>query len=81
MVEFESMESMAKRLAGTGGGAQAKAVIAAINAIRKAEGTLDADNRMTAIYHLAVALAGNNHAESTIENTAQMLRGGAESYL
>lgn len=74
MSEFESMDSMAKRLSGTGGGAQAKAVIDAIEIIRKAPGMLDAENRTTALYHLAIALAGKNHAKSTIETTALLMK-------
>lgn len=72
-MEFESMEQMVKRLAGTGGGAQAKAVLDAIKAIKKAPGMLDAANRSAALYHLAVALSGEDNAASTIENLAFFL--------
>lgn len=72
-MEFESLESMNRRLAGTGGGAQVKAVIEAVSLIRNAPGMLDAANRSAALYHLAVALAGIDHAASTIENTASFL--------
>ena len=72
-MEFESLESMSQRLAGTGGGSQVKAVMEAVSLIRSAPGMLDAENRAAALYHLAVALAGKNHAVSTIENTALLL--------
>lgn len=71
-IELETMEDMAKRLNGTSGGEQAKAVIKAINAIKGARGTLDEINRGTALYHLAVALSGETHAIDTIVATAEM---------
>ncbi len=74
MTKFESMEDMARRLAGTGGGDQAKAVIDAAKLIRSAPGMLDSNNRVAAIYHLAVALAGVDHAASTIETAAFLLK-------
>lgn len=76
MKKFESMDSIAQRLAGTGGGSQAKAVIEAIKLIQEAPGMLDAENRAAALYHLAVALSGKNHAESTIEATACLMSAG-----
>lgn len=69
-INLETMESMTQRLRGTGGGAQADAVITAIKAIKGAAGMLDADNRATALYHLAVALSGESSAVDTIVLTA-----------
>jgi hypothetical protein len=69
-IKIETLESMAKRLRGTGGGAQAEAVIEAIKAINGAAGILDVNNRTTAIYHLAVALSGDARAGDTILLTA-----------
>lgn len=74
MIEFESMESMADRLAGKGGGSQANSVIEAAKLIKSAPGMLDAGNRAAAIYYLAVALAGEDHASSTIENAVWLLK-------
>lgn len=65
-IELETMEAMAARLSGTGGGAQAEAVIKAILLIKRAPGMLDAGNRTAALYHLAVALSGEAHAAETI---------------
>lgn len=70
--EVETMEDMAKRLAGTGGGEQAKAVIEAIKGIRKAAGQLDAENTATALYHLAAALSNRDHATTALHNAANM---------
>jgi len=74
-MEIETMEGMAKRLRGTGGGEQAEAVIKAIKAINSASGMLDAKNRTTALYHLAIALAGPRHAVTTILTAAEALGG------
>ncbi len=72
-LKIEMMGKMAQRLRGTGGGAQAEAVIKAIATIKSSPGMLDAGNRATAIYHLSVALSGEAHAVETIINTAAML--------
>jgi hypothetical protein len=69
-LQVESMEEMAKRLHGCGSAEQVKAVIKAIKGINRAGGALDARNRSTALYHLAVALAGDYWAIETISDTA-----------
>lgn len=62
MSNLESMEHMAARLRGTGGGEQANAVIDAGELINKAGGELDNRNAVSAIFHLAVALVGEKRA-------------------
>jgi hypothetical protein len=73
MNEFETMESMYSRLKGTGGGAQAEAVISSIKLIRKAHGVLDSTNVAVALYHIAIALVGNERARVALENTVGYL--------
>ena len=72
MAEIESMESMEKRLAGTGGGSQATAVRSAIMEISGAPGMLDKENRAVALYHLAVALSGESRAAESLRNSAEL---------
>lgn len=74
-LEVETMENMAKRLRGTGGGDQAKAVMKAIKAINSAPGMLDAKNRTAALYHLSRAISGPDRAVDTILNAAEVLGG------
>ena len=73
MYEFESMEEMVVRLRGTSGSAQASAVVTSIKMIDGAAGVLDSTNAQAALYHLAVALVGQDHAAGLIENTAFLL--------
>ena len=70
VIELESMQDMVRRLAGSGSGAQAKAVLKGIEAINSASGMLDEQNRATALVHLAVALSGKDHAATTLEAAA-----------
>lgn len=73
--EFESMADMTKRLAGSGAGAQANAVLQAIQQIQAAPGVLDELNRAAALYHLAVALTGvPAQAASALETAAHLAR-------
>lgn len=66
---IESMQEMKNRLGHSGSSGQVKAVIDAINAINKAEGWLDQENRATALFHLAVALGGTKQsAIATLEH-------------
>lgn len=67
-MKFETMEQMAKRLYGCSSSGQVFALIEAIKAINTSAGCLEEQNRATAIYHLAVALGGEGHAQSTIKN-------------
>lgn len=78
MSEFESMNHMAKRLEGTGGGSQAEAVLAAAELINSARGILDRNNAESAIIHLAIEIAGKDHAADLILRTAQRI--DPESY-
>ena len=71
--KLESMQEMAARLHGTGGGDQANAVIEAIGLIRAAPGILDANNRTTALWHLATALSGVRNAAQTIEDASLLI--------
>lgn len=71
-MEIETMESMAKRLAGCGASEQVKAVIKAIAIIKKASGYLDKSNRVTALIHLSEALSGKDHAVDTLIDAAFM---------
>lgn len=73
MPEIETMEEMITRLGGSGAAAQAKAVAKSIELINKAPGMLDSENRQTALYHLAVALSGSAHADTTVINLADYL--------
>lgn len=75
-IEVESMEAMVQRLYGCGGGEQAKAVVKAIKAINAAQGMLDAENRVTALFHLSAALGGQSRAVDTIRLAAELLGGG-----
>ncbi len=70
---FETIEDMARRLQGTGGGARALAVAEAIKTIKAAPGMLDRTNATTALYWLAVALHGADHATSLIASAAGTL--------
>ena len=70
LLEIETMEMMAQRLYGTSGGCQANAVIEAIKLINTAPGMLDADNRNTALYHLAAALGGKSRAVESLVGAA-----------
>lgn len=74
MDKIETMEQMTKCLRGTSGGAQAKAVAAAIRAINKAPGMLDAENRALALFHLSVALSGRDSAARTLGLSAGLFR-------
>ena len=73
MYEFESIKSMAKRLDGTGGGAQALAVLSCISLIRETRGTLDTVNAASAIVHLADALVGRERGADLIIQTASYI--------
>ena len=74
LYEFETMQEMISRLGDSGSSAQAKAVLAAIKLISCASGTLDTENRTTALFHRAFAIAGNEHAAKTaIEDCARTL--------
>ncbi|ALS68372.1 hypothetical protein [Pandoraea apista] len=68
--EIESMESMVERLGSSGSSEQAKAVVKGIALIRAASGMLDSNNRAVALFHVAVALSGREHAASTLETAA-----------
>lgn len=70
---LESMHEMAERLHGTGGGEQANAVSEAIRIIRAAPGILDANNRTTALWHLAAALSGVRRAAQAIEDASLLI--------
>jgi hypothetical protein len=72
-MKLETMGNMANRLEGTGGGTQAKAVISAISSIENARGILDQQNAMTAIIHLAIAIAGIDGASWLIKSADYML--------
>ena len=73
-MEVETMESMAKRLAGCGASEQVKAVIKAIAIIKNAPGYLDSGNRITALIHLSEALSGKDHAVDTLLDAAFMFQ-------
>lgn len=70
---IETMEAMVMRLGDCGGAAQARAVIKAIKAIQTAPGVLDMQNGAIALYWLAVALKGKDHAPAAIAEAAAMV--------
>lgn len=74
--DIEPILNMVNRLRGTGGGEQVKAVADAIRIIQAAPGMLDMNNRITAIWHLTVALAGESRAKETLQNAALRVSGG-----
>lgn len=71
--EIEPMEAMVMRLGDCGGAAQARAVIKAIKAIQTAPGELDMQHGAVALYWLAVALKGKDHAPAVIAEAAAMI--------
>lgn len=72
MIEpVETMDEMIKRLGDCGGGAQVKAVKKGIDAINKASGMLDPEERATALYWVAAALAGTHMAGVALQQSAE----------
>jgi hypothetical protein len=69
--EIESMEEMEKRLRNCGSGVKVRAVIKAIELINRSSGSLDANNRNVALYHLTVALVGKWYADDAISDLAE----------
>ena len=66
MDEVETMDEMVKRLGGCGATAQAKVVVEFIKKINKTSGGLDAENAGVALFHIARALMGKDHAGTAL---------------
>lgn len=71
MSKVDVVRETAKSLAGTGGGAQMKAVLKGCDAIRQAPGCLDRGNRIIALAALAEALGGADFGEQIEEVLAE----------